>query len=221
MNRHRLRLLVALAIAWMPFGPVRQTLYRLLMGYRMGARCKVGWGTVIAVDRFTAGDDVTIRRGTRFEGPISVDLGERTFIGRRNRIECGGAASDPRQAHMKYTRAFVTGRDSLINEGHLFDVLGTVRIGNGTWVAGFDSQFLTHGAGAMDRDITIGDDCFLGSAVRFAPGTGIGSRVILGMGSVVTKRIDADDAIVAGLPARVVRQRGENDDFRFTKVWMD
>jgi acetyltransferase-like isoleucine patch superfamily enzyme len=120
---------------------------------------------------------------------------------------------------MQYAREFITGRDSLINEGHLFDVLGRITLGNGSWIAGFASQFLTHGAGTMDRDIVIGDDCFLGSAVRFAPGSGIGSRVIVGMGAVVTKRLAPDNVVVGGVPAKVLKERQQQADYVFEKGW--
>jgi len=159
------------------------------------------------------------RRGTCFIGPMSVDLADRTFIGRFNKIECGAGAADARVAHMNYTRRFQTGSNSLINEAHLFDVLGTIDIGRGSWIAGFSSQFLTHGASVMNRDICIGEDCFLGSAVRFAPGSSVADRVIVGMGAVVTGNIPDSDVIVAGLPARVIRVRDESDNYRFEKTW--
>jgi acetyltransferase-like isoleucine patch superfamily enzyme len=214
----RARKLLALAVAWMPANALRIAGYRLL-GYRIGAACRIGLGTVIAVDNFACGARVSIRRGTVFSGPITVVLGDDTFIGRWNRIECGEAAAASGQAHMDYARHFETGRHCLINESHLFDVLGRISIGDGSWVAGFASQFLTHGASAMDRDITIGRGCFLGSALRFAPGSGVGDKVMVAMGAVVTKRIAGDNVVVGGVPAKVIRAREEHDGYRFEKTW--
>jgi acetyltransferase-like isoleucine patch superfamily enzyme len=215
----RARRLLATFVAHAPTNTLRCLLYRLLMGYRLGAGVRLGWGSVIAVDRFSAGVGVTVRRGNRFVGPISIELGDHTFVGRRNRIECGDAAADAAAAHMGYSRHFVTGEHSLINEGHLFDVLGTISIGRGTWIAGFDSQFLTHGAGTMNRDIVLGDECFVGSAVRFAPGSGVGRRVIVGMAAVVTKLLPDDEVVVGGFPARVLKARSADDSYRFQKTW--
>ena len=219
MNRSQGRRLLALLIAHTPTSALRRAFYTLLMGYRFGAGTRLGWGSVIAVDRFSAGADMTLRRGNRFIGPITVELGDRTFIGRANRIDCGDAAADAKVAHMGYSRRFVTGADTLINEGHRFDVLGAISIGRGTWIAGFDSQFLTHGAGTMNRDIVLGEACFVGSAVRFAPGSGVGHRVIVGMAAVVTKRLAENDVVVAGFPARVVKARVANDGYEFQKTW--
>jgi acetyltransferase-like isoleucine patch superfamily enzyme len=219
MKNTKLRKMAALAISLLPGSALRVQAYSLLLGYQFGPGTKLGWGVMIAVDSFRAGNKVAIRRNTTFVGPIRVDLGDHTFIGRSNKIECGDSAADPSQAHMNYAREFITGRDSLINEAHLFDVLGRIQIGDGTWVAGFASQFLTHGAGAMNRDILIGANCFLGSAVRFAPGSGIGDRVMVGMGAVVTKRILENDVVVAGLPAKIIKERSEDDGYVFNKVW--
>jgi len=217
MNRSRK--ILALIISRLPHKALRAVAYRHLMGYHLAKGTSIGFGVMIAVDRFTSGADVTIRRGTSFIGPITVTLGEGTFIGRWNRFECGDAAADPRQAHMGYARRFETGRNCLINESHLFDILGSITIGDGSWVAGFASQFLTHGAGTMNRDIVIGEKCFLGTAVRFAPGSGVGDRVIVGMGAVVTKRLPESDVIVGGLPAKVLRARTEDDGYSFERTW--
>lgn len=51
--------------------------------------------------------------------------------------------------------------------------------------------------------VTIGDDVFIGVNTIIMPGVSIGSRVIVGAGSVVTRDIP-DDTVVAGNPARVI-----------------
>jgi len=71
----------------------------------------------------------------------------------------------------------------------------------------------------MNRDIAIGEKCFLGTALRFAPGSGVADRVIVGMGAVVTKRLPESDVIVGGLPAKVLRVRGEADVYAFERTW--
>lgn len=215
----KIRRILALLISHLPLGGLRRCAYGLLLGYRFGPGTRLGWQVQIAVDSFEAGANVLIRRGTTFIGPISVMLGEKAFIGRYNKIECGDGAARDNVRHMNYARRFIVGRNCLINESHLFDVLGEIRIGDGTWVAGFASQFLTHGAGTMNRDIAIGAESFLGSAVRFAPGSGVGDKVIVAMGAVVTKRITEDQVIVGGVPARVIKVRPEEDKHTFTKTW--
>jgi acetyltransferase-like isoleucine patch superfamily enzyme len=210
---------LAYLIALTPLNALRIALYKGLMGYRIDAQCKLGLGVVIAVDAFDLGAGSTIGRNTVFMGPITVRIGKNVSIGKSNQFICGNSVADPRLAHMNYSRMLILGDDSLINQDHLFDLLGRIEIGQGTWVAGFQSQFLTHGAGVMDRDIAIGQRSFIGSAARFTPGSGIGDDVIVAMSATVTKVIPESGVVVGGVPARVLRARDEGDAFRFEKTW--
>lgn len=56
----------------------------------------------------------------------------------------------------------------------------------------------------IERDITIGDDCWIGDNVFIKEGVTLGNRVIVGANSVVTRAFP-DGVIVAGVPARVIR----------------
>jgi len=59
--------------------------------------------------------------------------------------------------------------------------------------------------------VLIGENCYLGSAVRFAPGSSVGNSVLVAMGSVVASALPVDMALVGGVPARVLK---ENYDWR-------
>lgn len=61
--------------------------------------------------------------------------------------------------------------------------------------------------------ITIGNDVWIGGNVVICPGVRIGSRSVIGAGSVVTRDIP-DDVIAAGNPCRVIREITD-DDIRF------
>lgn len=54
--------------------------------------------------------------------------------------------------------------------------------------------------------ITIGNDVWLGANVIITNGANIGNGVIAGAGAVITKDVP-DYAIVAGVPARIIRYR--------------
>ena len=58
---------------------------------------------------------------------------------------------------------------------------------------------------AQAAPVTIGDDVWLGGNVVVLPGVTIGSNVVVAAGAVVTKDVP-DDCVVAGVPARVVKQ---------------
>lgn len=57
-----------------------------------------------------------------------------------------------------------------------------------------------------EKGVVVGDDVWLGRNVIVLPGVNIGKGVIVGAGAVVTKDIP-DYAIVAGVPAKVMKMR--------------
>lgn len=58
------------------------------------------------------------------------------------------------------------------------------------------------------RPVVIGHDVWIGTRVIILPGVTIGDQAIIGAGAVVTHDVPPR-AIVAGVPARVIRMRGE------------
>jgi virginiamycin A acetyltransferase len=60
------------------------------------------------------------------------------------------------------------------------------------------------------KDTIVGNDVWFGHNVTIMPGVNIGSGVIIGSCSVVTKDVP-NYTIVAGNPAKVVRQRFDNE----------
>lgn len=59
-------------------------------------------------------------------------------------------------------------------------------------------------------EVTVGDNCWIGGNSVICPGVHIGSNVVIGAGSVVTKDIP-DWSVAAGNPCRVIRRITEED----------
>ena len=200
--RSRIRLGFAVVVSLLPLNALRVAGYRAL-GYEIhGSR--IGIGTIIAVDSATI-ESARIGPLNLFLGPINVLIASGVTIGNRNEFSSGSWVADPRHRDLGYGRTLRIGAGATITCRHFFDVAGTLSLGERSWIAGLSSQLWTHGAGATERDVSIGTDCYVGSVARFAPGASIGNSVLVAMGSVVSGPVVADNALVGGVPARVLK----------------
>jgi acetyltransferase-like isoleucine patch superfamily enzyme len=186
-------------------------LYRLFFGYSI-TKTRLGFGSVIVVDRAQLAN-CSIGRFTTFIGPMTVRC-EGSRIGFHNKFYCGDWTASAEFKDNNYERTFLIEPGSQITNNHYFDVAGSLSIGAGSWIAGRDSQFWTHGAGVEDRNISIGKECYVASAVRFAPGTEIAPNTVVALGSVVTGKFTRPNTMIAGVPARIVK---ENVDWKSNK----
>ncbi len=196
--------MIGVLVAALPLNAVRVFLYRWIFGYRIH-RSAVGWNTLLIVDRVEL-NDCKIGRNNRFIGPMTVVMKSRASIGDNNQFSCGWWAQAKQHESANYKRYLEIGEKALVTSGHYFDVVGSFILGNSSWIAGFGSQFWTHGAGVIDRNIRIGDQCYIGSAVRFAPGASIGDNTIVGIGSVVVQPFEQRDCFIAGQPAKIIKE---------------
>jgi len=60
------------------------------------------------------------------------------------------------------------------------------------------------------KPVSIGSDVWVGGGAIILPGVTIGSKTVIGAGSVVTRDIP-DGVVAAGNPCRIIRQVGEPD----------
>ena len=204
-----LKLALAVLVSLLPLNALRVLGYRVLFGYTI-TESRLGFGTVILVDKLEI-ERAQIGLFNLFVGPMRVVIGKGASIGNRNTFSCGYWVLRDQYKESHYARTLQLGKNVLITSGHYFDVAGTFKLGDRSWIAGIGSQFWTHGAGVRERDVVIGENCYLGSAVRFAPGSCIGDHVLVAMGSVVATPLLVDNALVGGVPARVLK---ENYDWK-------
>lgn len=200
----------AALIAIVPSAALRRLLYRRVMGFTIPDSSSIGFLTLMAVPAADLGESISIGPLNIFKGPIAVTIGAQTRIGRNNRFYSSWKIMDPRFTERNYTPRLHIGQRALVLNDHFFDIYGLLAIGDGTWIAGYGSQFWTHGLSVTDRDIVIGNENYLGSAVRFAPGTSIGDRNIIALGSVVLSKIEANDSLISGFPAKAIRSIAED-----------
>src|SRR3954463_649986 len=116
--------------------------------------------------------------------------------------------------HCEFGKNLALGRDVFINIGCTFQDAGGITIGDGTLIGhGSTIVTLNHATDPARRGdmtpgaVVIGRKVWLGAGVTVVPGVTIGDGAIVGAGAVVTKDVPAD-AIVAGVPARLLRMTG-------------
>jgi maltose O-acetyltransferase len=129
-----------------------------------------------------AGENIVVKRGAYFGKGNLIKMGDRSQIGEDARIE----------------HDTVIGADVMMGLQVL--VLSTRHA-----YADIDEPMISQGY-EQRKPVVIGDDVWLGGRAIVLPGVNIGSHSIVGAGSVVTKNIPPY-SIVAGVPAKVVRDR--------------
>lgn len=115
-------------------------------------------------------------------------------------------------------RNLVVGDDVDFALGVIITTTGGLVIGDRTLI-GYRAQLLStnhkvpeqrgqvFGAGHIGKPIVIGCDVWIGAGAIILPGVNIGDGAVVAAGSVVTKSV-APFAIIAGVPAKVIRERG-------------
>jgi acetyltransferase-like isoleucine patch superfamily enzyme len=68
--------------------------------------------------------------------------------------------------------------------------------------------------GIYKRDVRVGNNVWIGYAACILRGVTVGDNAVIGTGAVVTKDVPAN-AIVGGVPARIIRMRDEPQRMRF------
>ena len=92
--------------------------------------------------------------------------------------------------------------------GHGIKIGNDVRIGPGARLlaAGHDLHALEFKE--TGGNIRIGNGCWIGAAAMLLAGVELGDGSVVAAGSVVTRSVPAN-AVVAGVPARIIRFRGD------------
>ena len=141
-------------------------------------------------------------------GGEEVSLGRYAEILRMNEIN---SIPDPVVVNPTDPR-FALGDGAVVTAGHKIDFTDRVSIGRRTILGGRNSSLWTHNR-QRTRPIEIGELTYVGSEIRVAPGGVIPSRCIVGIGSVVTGRLEGEYLLIAGVPARPVKPLSEEDRF--------
>jgi len=222
----KFRLLLLACIALLP-SFLKRPCYRLFFGYRIGRRVRMGLSiidaracqidddsrighlnVIIGVADLKLGDHVKIGHLNIIRGGAEVTLGRYSELMRMNEIN---SIPEPDAVNPVDPR-FTLGNGSIITTGHKIDFTDRVEIGRRTIIGGRNSSIWTHNR-QRTLPIRIGELAYVGSEVRMAPGSALPSRCVVGIGAVVTKKINAEGFLIAGVPAKPIKELSEEDQF--------
>lgn len=203
MNKYQIKEKVALVISLMPFNFLRVLLYRWILNYKIYAS-QIGFLTIIAVDEATI-YKANIGKSNLFRGPYQLEIDENAIVGNKNEFICDEWVLDKQFEHVGFRRQCKLGKNTLINHYHFVDTSGLFELQENSWIGGRHSEFWTHGPGSPDTSVVIGKRCYISSAVKFAPGAKLGNNVLVGLGSVVLKKFEMDNAFIGGVPAETIK----------------
>jgi acetyltransferase-like isoleucine patch superfamily enzyme len=116
-------------------------------------------------------------------------------------------------------KGIIIGNNSGINAGTYLGGQGGIEIGDnviigpGVKIFSENHNFSDCNVNIKDQGVTrsgvfIDDNCWIGAGVTILAGVTIGEGCVIAAGSIVTKNV-APHSIVAGVPGRVLKKRGE------------
>lgn len=206
---------------------LKRPIYRLFFGYKIGKRVSIGF-SVIDAQQCTIGDDVRIGHLNLVIGVKKISIGDHVKIGHINIIRGGDEVVIGRYAEIIRMNEinsipnpdvvnptdprFLLGDGSVITTGHKIDFTDRVEIGRRTILGGRNSSLWTHNR-QRTRPIEIGSFAYIGSEIRVAPGGSVPSNCIVGIGSVITSELTNEGYLIAGVPAKALKELDDNDKF--------
>jgi maltose O-acetyltransferase len=175
-------------------------------------------GEEIARDQARAADLLERYNATRH-----AELDLRAVLLRELLGEVGDDVTVRPPFYCDYGSHITIGARTFVNFGCVMLDVAAIRIGTACQIAtGVHIVTATHPVDPEPRrlgwesaePITIGDNVWLGSAAVVCPGVTIGDDTVVGAGAVVTRDVPAG-VVAVGVPARVVREIGDEDRVDF------
>jgi acetyltransferase-like isoleucine patch superfamily enzyme len=223
-SKSRLALLACIAL--LP-SFLKRPCYRLFFGYQIGRRVRVGL-SIIDARECRIDDDSQIGHLNVIIGVANLKLGDHVKIGHLNIIRGGAEVTLGRYCELMRMNEinsipepdavnpvdprFTLGDASIITTGHKIDFTDRVEIGRRTIIGGRNSSIWTHNR-QRTLPIRIGEFAYVGSEIRMAPGSSLPPRCVVGIGAVVAGKIDAEGYLIAGVPAKPIKELSEEDRF--------
>ena len=201
--------LLALGIVLLPW-KIKRWALRRFWGYQIADSARIGLSYIFPGE-LVMGEGASIGHLNVAIHLRRMDCGAHSIIDRSNWI----TGHPPSGRHFRHRTArdpsLLLGAHAAITKSHIIDCTDRIEIGAFTTVAGYSSQFITHGidvvANRQDcKPIRIGAYCIVGSRVTVLGGAALPDRSVLGAASTLNKAHTEECAVYAGQPAVQVKR---------------
>lgn len=143
----------------------------------------------------SVGDKFHVGPWSTIWAPQDLKIGSNVYVGKHVTIEVDGVIGD---------EVLIANNVGLVGRNdHKIDTVG-VSARSSSWVGDDISR---------SKPMYIGSDVWVGFGAVLLSGIAVGSSAIIGAGALVTKDVP-ENAIVAGVPARVIGERYSEEDFK-------
>lgn len=132
----------------------------------------------------TIGENVRINSSAQFSGDGNLEIGDDVWVGPGCLISPVGKATIQIGSHID-----IAPQVMILTGSHKIEPMGNHIGGEG-----------------YSASVVVGDGCWLGARCVLLPGVTLKEKTIVAAGAVVTKSVDEEIVLVAGVPAKVVKQ---------------
>lgn len=204
--------------------PLKRLAYRM-QGFEVAHSARVGC-TLLDAKRCRLGEGVVIGHGNLMIDVGRLEMGDHVHVGHLNIIRGGDEVVLERWSEVLRLNVLNSiidpvistpaiprlrlGAGAIVTTGHKIDFTDRVDIGRRAIIGGRGSSLWTHNR-QQTGPLTVGDQVYLGSECRMAPGSSVAPRSVVGMGAVVAGRLDKAEWLYGGVPARPIKPLEEHD----------
>lgn len=168
--------------------------------------------TVLAKDLIRSNRNLSIADDCHIDAlsKEGISFGNNVSIQKRVVIECSGSLKN-------IGKGLIVGSHVGIGSNSFLGCAGGIGIGDDTIIGNFvsfhsenhnfeDPNILIRLQGVDRKGILIGKNCWIGAKVTILDGTVVGDNCIVAAGAVLTGKNYGNDVIIAGVPAKVIKE---------------
>ena len=190
---------------------IRRKLFNEILGYKIDSKARISSLAWIRPKHLIMAPGTYIGPFTVAINIDLIDMEENAYIGRNNWITGNNVGtSEYFQNCNNRISALLMKNNSSITKHHIIDCTDQIVIGEYATIAGYYSQFLTHGINIINNHqecaaIIIGSYTLIGTGVIILGGAVLPSYSVLGAGSVLIDNYTKSHMLYGGTPAKPIK----------------